>query len=58
MVLLATELNNKYLTAPQEPHGNVHFASADWSDDWRGWIDLAVQAGMKAAHEVIEKQRK
>ncbi|OAL44422.1 flavin-containing amine oxidase [Pyrenochaeta sp. DS3sAY3a] len=45
----------KYLAALQESQGNVHFASADWSDGWRGWIDGAVQEGTQAALKVVQK---
>ncbi|KAH8894015.1 amine oxidase [Thozetella sp. PMI_491] len=45
-----------YLEELQKPHGNVFFASGDWSDGWRGWIDGACQAGMQAAHQVIQLQ--
>lgn len=50
------KLTTRYLKALQRPHGNVHFASADWSDGWRGWIDGAVQSGAKVAHDVIQIQ--
>lgn len=46
------------LSVLQRPHGNVFFASADWSDGWCGWIDGAVQSGMQTAHQVILEQRK
>ncbi|KAF9888965.1 hypothetical protein FE257_008135 [Aspergillus nanangensis] len=48
----------KYLTILQRPHGNVFFASADWSDGWCGWIDGAVQSGMQTARHVILEQQK
>ncbi|CAI7639988.1 unnamed protein product [Penicillium discolor] len=48
----------KYLSVLQRPHGNVFFASADWSDGWCGWIDGAVQSGMQTARQVILEQRK
>ncbi|GME48596.1 hypothetical protein GTA08_BOTSDO12869 [Neofusicoccum parvum] len=43
----------KYLAELQKAHGSVVFASADWSDGWRGWIDGAVQQGTQAARAVI-----
>ncbi|KAJ5382634.1 amine oxidase [Penicillium concentricum] len=55
---LPPKFTTKYLTALQQPHGNVLFASGDWSDGWRGWIDGAVQIGMQAAQRVMELQRK
>ncbi|KAJ5473443.1 Flavin amine oxidase [Penicillium sp. IBT 31633x] len=48
----------KYLSTLQRPHGNVFFASADWSDGWCGWIDGAVQSGMQTARQVILEQGK
>ncbi|KAF4761662.1 Flavin amine oxidase [Penicillium solitum] len=48
----------KYLSVLQRPHGNVFFASADWSGGWCGWIDGAVQSGMQTARQVILEQRK
>ncbi|CAK7202167.1 hypothetical protein SEUCBS139899_004887 [Sporothrix eucalyptigena] len=44
---------SKYLEELQAPHGNILFASADFSDGWRGWIDGAVQSGMQAAHRIL-----
>lgn len=55
---MAPGFTTKYIDALQRPHGNVLFASGDWSEGWRGWIDGAVQAGMQAAQEVIQLQRK
>ncbi|KEZ43119.1 Amine oxidase [Scedosporium apiospermum] len=52
------EATTKYLTVLQRPHGNVYFASADWSDGWCGWIDGAVQSGMEMARDVIQHQKK
>ncbi|KAL4969796.1 flavin monoamine oxidase family protein [Aspergillus stella-maris] len=43
----------RYFDALRRPHGNVSFASADWSDGWRGWIDGAVQDGTQAANAVV-----
>ncbi|KAH7010206.1 amine oxidase [Ilyonectria destructans] len=53
---LPTDFTTKYLAALQRPHGNVYFASGDFSDGWRGWIDGAVHIGMQVAHQVIQKQ--
>ena len=33
----------------QKAHGRVMFASADWADGWRGFIDGALESGLKAA---------
>ncbi|KAF1851637.1 flavin-containing amine oxidase [Cucurbitaria berberidis CBS 394.84] len=45
---------SNYLDALNRPHGNVLFASADYSDGWRGWIDGAVQSGADSAKYAIE----
>jgi monoamine oxidase len=42
---------SKYLTELQKPHGKVFFASADWADGWRGFIDGALESGKKAARD-------
>lgn len=44
---------DRYFDALRRPHGNVSFASADWSDGWRGWIDGAIQDGAQAAKTVV-----
>lgn len=38
--------------ALREPHGNVHFANADWAVGWRGFIDGAIEEGTRAAKTV------
>ncbi|EJP66826.1 Amine oxidase [Beauveria bassiana ARSEF 2860] len=47
------EATTNHLSALQRPHGSILFASADWSDGWRGWIDGAVQSGTQAAKTVM-----
>ena len=42
---------SKYLQSLQEPQGRVIFASADWADGWRGFVDGAVEQGQRAAQE-------
>jgi len=44
-----------YLQELQKAHGNVFFASADWADAWRGFVDGALESGLKTAQEVAEK---
>ncbi|EGX88432.1 monoamine oxidase N [Cordyceps militaris CM01] len=51
---MGPEATSKYLSALQRPHGNILFASADWSNGWRGWIDGAVQSGMEAARALTQ----
>lgn len=42
----------KYLGALQERQNNIFFASADWADGWRGFIDGAIEQGGRAARNV------
>lgn len=47
----------KYLTELQESHGNVEFASADWADGWRGFIDGAIEQGSRSALRIARNLR-
>lgn len=42
----------KYQQELQKPHGNIFFASADWADGWRGFVDGALESGQTAAKDV------
>lgn len=44
----------KYWQELQKPHGRVIFASADWADGWRGFVDGAIEMGHKAARDAGE----
>ncbi|KAG2420308.1 hypothetical protein HFD88_005109 [Aspergillus terreus] len=44
---------SRYLDALQKPHGRVVFASADWADGWRGFVDGAIEQGQVAVREVM-----
>ena len=44
----------KYLEELQKSHGKVLFASADWADGWRGFVDGAIESGLSAAMDVLE----
>lgn len=48
----------KYFDELQTPHGRVHMASADWADDWRGFVDGAIEQGRRAALRVAEAVEK
>ncbi|KWU44737.1 amine oxidase [Rhodotorula sp. JG-1b] len=39
----------------QKPHGNVEFASADWADGWKSFIDGAIEQGTKAAYRINQE---
>ncbi|KAJ5649946.1 flavin-containing amine oxidase [Penicillium longicatenatum] len=43
---------SKYVQELQKPHGKVVFASADWADGWRGFVDGAIESGQKSANDV------
>lgn len=43
---------SKSLQELQRADGNVLFASADWADGWRGFIDGAIERGMLACKDV------
>jgi monoamine oxidase len=43
----------RYLQALKKTEGSVYFASADSADGWRGFIDGAIEAGIKTGQEVV-----
>ncbi|KAK1506106.1 lysyl oxidase-like protein 2/3/4, partial [Colletotrichum tamarilloi] len=43
---------SKWLKELQRPEGRVHFASADWADGWRGFIDGAIERGTTVGREI------
>lgn len=45
----------RYQQELQKPHGNIFFASADWADGWRGFVDGALESGQKAANDVASR---
>lgn len=45
---------SKYLRELQQPRGRVIFASADWANGWRGFIDGAIEQGLIAGRRVRE----
>ena len=45
---------SRYLDTLQRVHGRVVFASADWSDGWRGFIDGAIEQGQTAVRHVVQ----
>ena len=42
----------QHLNVLQESHGRIFLASADWAKGWRGFIDGAIEQGVKAAATV------
>ncbi|KLU92638.1 hypothetical protein MAPG_11583 [Magnaporthiopsis poae ATCC 64411] len=48
---------SKYLSALQQPHGQVAMANADWANGFRGFIDGAIEQGYLAARHVRHSLR-
>ncbi|KAF7585771.1 hypothetical protein BBP40_010144 [Aspergillus hancockii] len=44
---------SKYIQELQKPHGRVVFASADWADGWRGFVDGAIERGQTAVRDAF-----
>ncbi|GAA5839398.1 hypothetical protein JCM9279_005927 [Rhodotorula babjevae] len=47
-----------YFKELQKPHGNVEWASADWADGWKSFIDGAIEQGSKAAYRIMKEWRR
>ncbi|CEJ60173.1 hypothetical protein PMG11_08758 [Penicillium brasilianum] len=43
---------SRHVQELQKADGRVFFASADWADGWRGFVDGALESGQKSANEV------
>lgn len=44
---------SRYLAELQRPHGRIVFASADWANGWRGFVDGAIEQGQGAVRDVL-----
>lgn len=42
----------KYLKSMQKPHGSVHFATTDNANLWGGFIDGAIESGLREARRI------
>ena len=47
----------KFQQELQSDHGRVMFASADWVDGWRGFVDGAIAAGKQSARRITERKK-
>jgi pseudooxynicotine oxidase len=45
---------SRQLRELQQPRGRLIFASADWANGWRGFIDGAIEQGLEAGRRVRE----
>lgn len=41
----------------REPSGRIHWAGTETATEWAGYLDGALQAGIRAAHEVLAASR-
>ena len=57
-VAFAPDYMSKYQQELQKDHGRILFASGDWADGWRGFVDGAIADGARAARKVISKHSK
>ncbi|EXK26216.1 hypothetical protein FOMG_17186 [Fusarium oxysporum f. sp. melonis 26406] len=48
------KFTHRFHAALQEPQGLIRFASSDWADGWRGFIDGAIEQGQRAAKNVAQ----
>lgn len=46
------EAAEKSLPVLRQSVGNIHFASSDWAQGWRGFIDGAIEQGLQAGVHV------
>lgn len=44
-----------YLSALQQPMGSIRLAGSDYASGWLGFIDGAIESGLKAAHCIHEE---
>jgi monoamine oxidase len=44
----------RYLRELQRPEGRVFYASGDNANGWRGFIDGAIESGLRAGREVVQ----
>ncbi len=44
----------KYFPKAQQPEGNIYFAGADIANGWRGFIDGAIESGIRVANQIIK----
>jgi len=42
----------RYLRAQQQPEGVLHFAGSDYANLWAGFIDGAIESGLRVAREI------
>ena len=53
--LMGPEIMGRYGHVLRRPEGLVHWAGTDTATVWNGYMDGAIQAGERAADEVLAK---
>lgn len=48
----------RFLHDLQAPQGRLHFANSDWADGWRGYIDGAIEQGLRASQHITTEMKK
>lgn len=46
------EQTSKYLLDAQVSEGRLHFAGTDIANGWRGFMDGAIESGLRVANEI------
>ncbi len=52
---LRPEHTSKYLTELQRAEGKVHFCGGDVANGWRGFIDGAIESGLRIGHDAVKE---
>ena len=52
--VLRPNQTSRALRALQAPEGRIHFAGSETADGWNGFIDGAIESGLRAARQVQE----
>jgi monoamine oxidase len=53
--LMPAGLINQYGDQLRKPHARIHWAGTETASEWMGYFDGAIQAGQRAAAEVLNK---
>lgn len=56
-VAFPPDFMRKYQQELQKDHGKVMFASGDWADGWRGFVDGAIASGSMSARRIIQASK-
>ena len=51
---LGPGLLKKYGVTMREAFGSIHFGGGETAYEWKGYMEGAIRAGQRVAHEVVE----